>query len=150
MIVANDDENHTSGAGLKEEVCAESANDGLDVGERRWRLRLRESRHEGQYEQEYKQGAREFSVAHSRLQFLGYRTERLFEDRNDPLFLRVAKLPVYRRSIQNAKASWSGTIRLREDAGFRYRLLTADPVRPTLHPVVARVHDGGSPLMEIV
>jgi hypothetical protein len=29
-------------------------------------------------------------VAHSCFQFLGYRTERLFEDRNDPLFLRVA------------------------------------------------------------
>ncbi len=82
------------------------------------------------------------------------------------------------------KASWSGTIRLREDVGFRYRLLTtmrlpslsqnsaivaapplgrknnegtaflnlnvafyapADPVRPTLHPVVARVPGGRSP-----
>jgi hypothetical protein len=89
MIVANDDENHTGGAGLKEEVCAQSAN-GLNVGERCWRLCLRESRHEWQHEQEDKQGAREFSVTHSRLQFLGYRTERLFEDRNDPLFLRVA------------------------------------------------------------
>ena len=63
LIVPNDDENHTGGAGLKEEVCAESAN-GLDVGERCWRLRLRESRHEGQHEQEDKQGAQEFSVAH--------------------------------------------------------------------------------------
>ena len=88
-IVANDYKNHTGGAGLKEKVCAESAN-GLDVGERCWWLRLRQSRHEGQHEQEDKQGAREFSVAHSCLQFLGYRTERLFEDRNDPLFLRVA------------------------------------------------------------
>jgi hypothetical protein len=79
FIVANDNENHTGGAGLKEEVCAESANDGLDVGERCWRLRLRESRHEGQHEQEYKQGAWEFSVAHSCLQFLGYRTERLLK-----------------------------------------------------------------------
>jgi hypothetical protein len=61
MIVANDDENHTGGAGLKEEVCAEIAN-GLDVGERCWQLR--ESRHEGQHEQEDKQGTREFSVAH--------------------------------------------------------------------------------------
>jgi len=89
LIVPNDDENHTGGAGLKEEVCAESAN-GLDVGERCWRLRLRESRHEGQHEQEDKQAAREFSVAHYCLQFLGYRTEQLFEDGNDPLFLRVA------------------------------------------------------------
>ena len=54
LIVANDDENHTGGAGLEEEVCAESA-DGLDVGERCWRLRLREGRHEGQHEQEDKQ-----------------------------------------------------------------------------------------------
>src|SRR5882757_9190082 len=89
MIVANNDEDHTGGAGLKEEVCAQSAN-GLDVGERCWRLCLRESRHEGQHEQEDKQGAREFSVTHSCLQLLGYRTERLFKDRNDSLLLRVA------------------------------------------------------------
>jgi hypothetical protein len=31
-------------------------------------------------------------VAHSSLQFLGYRTEQLFEDRNDSRFLRVADL----------------------------------------------------------
>jgi len=88
MIVANDDENHTGGAGLKEDVCAQSAN-GLDVGERCWRLRLRESRHEAQHEQEYKQGAREFRVAHSCLQFLGYRTERHFEEIKCSTFLRV-------------------------------------------------------------
>ena len=78
LIVANDDENHTGGAGLKEEVCAESANE-LDVGERCWWLRPRESRHEGQHEQDDKQGAREFSVAHSCLQFLGYRIEQLLK-----------------------------------------------------------------------
>ena len=79
LIVANNDENHTGGTGLKEQVCAESANE-LGVGERRWRLCLRESRHEGQHEQEDKQAVREFSVAHSCLQFLGYRTEQIFED----------------------------------------------------------------------
>jgi hypothetical protein len=47
IIVANDDENHTGGAGLKEEVCAESANHGLDVGKRCGRLRLCECRHQG-------------------------------------------------------------------------------------------------------
>jgi hypothetical protein len=35
LIVPNDDENHTGGAGLNEEVCAESVN-GLDVGKRCW------------------------------------------------------------------------------------------------------------------
>ena len=60
---------HTGRAGLNEEVRVESVN-GLDVGKRCW-LRLRESRHEGQHEKEDKQGAREFSVAHSCLQFLG-------------------------------------------------------------------------------
>ena len=90
LIVANDDENHTGGAGLNEEVCAESVN-GLEVGKRSW-LSLRESRHEGQQEQEDKQSAREFSVAHSSLLFLGYRTEQFFEDRNDSNFLRVADL----------------------------------------------------------
>ncbi|MCU1248272.1 MAG: hypothetical protein JWQ49_1301 [Edaphobacter sp.] len=78
MIVANDDENHTGGSGLKEEVCAQSVN-GLDFGERRRRVRLCKSRHEGQHEKKYKQGAQEFSVAHSYLQFLGYRTERLLK-----------------------------------------------------------------------
>jgi hypothetical protein len=87
LIVANDVENHTGGAGLNQEVCAESVN-GLDVGERCW-LRLRESRHEGQQAQEDKQGAREFRVANSILQFLGYRTEQFFEDRNDSHFRQL-------------------------------------------------------------
>jgi hypothetical protein len=30
-------------------------------------------------------------VAHSCLQFLGYRTEQIFEDKKDPLFLRLGK-----------------------------------------------------------
>jgi hypothetical protein len=33
LIVANDDENHTGGPGLKKEICTESAS-GLEVGGR--------------------------------------------------------------------------------------------------------------------
>jgi hypothetical protein len=62
----------------------------LDIGERCWGIRLRESRREGQHEQEGKEGAWKFSVAHS-LEFLGYKTERLFEDRNAILRRRLAR-----------------------------------------------------------
>jgi hypothetical protein len=78
LIVANDDENHAGGAGLNEEIGAERVN-GLDVGERWWDIRLPESRRERQHQQEDKQGAREFSVAHSCCQFLGYKTQRLLK-----------------------------------------------------------------------
>jgi hypothetical protein len=63
-------------------------------------------------------------------------------------------------------ASWSGTIRLRKDVDFPLgrkdkegtaflNLIAnfyapADPVCPSLHPVVALLRVGGSPLMEIL
>jgi hypothetical protein len=68
LVVANDDENHTNGTGLKEEVGAEGG-DGLGVGERSWRLRLRESREGGQQEQKDKEDGWEFKEAHSCWQF---------------------------------------------------------------------------------
>ena len=77
-------------ARLKEELCAESTN-GLDVGERCWGMRLRESRHEGQHEEENKQGAPEFRLSPSCLHFLGYKTKRLFEDRIAVLRRRLAR-----------------------------------------------------------
>jgi hypothetical protein len=111
LIVANDDENHTGGAGLNEEVCAESVN-GLDVGKRCW-LSLRESRHEGQQEQEDKQSAREFSVAHSSLLFLGYRTEQFLKTEMIQISCELLTSDC-RRPITVRQESWHGRMLSRE------------------------------------
>jgi hypothetical protein len=62
LMVANDDENHAGGTGLKEEICAESASR-LEVEERCWGRRLGEGRHERKHEQEGKQCA-QVSLVH--------------------------------------------------------------------------------------
>jgi hypothetical protein len=80
LIAANDDENHTSGAGLKEEICAERTS-GLKI-RLRWLRLLRQGRDEGQHEQESEECARKVSVAHFCFQIAGYKIMRFSEDRN--------------------------------------------------------------------
>ena len=63
LIVANDDENHSGGAGLKEQICAERASR-FEVGERWRERRLREGRREGEHEEVGKQCDQEFCVTH--------------------------------------------------------------------------------------
>jgi hypothetical protein len=72
LIVANDDENHAGGAGLKEESWAESI-DGLRVGWRCLRMPLCANRHEGKHEEEDTQRLLEFRVAHFVCRYLGYK-----------------------------------------------------------------------------
>jgi hypothetical protein len=61
LIVADDDENHTGRAGLKEEIFAERVS--MEVGQR-WKRRLRKSRREGQREQEDEQPVLRPRIAH--------------------------------------------------------------------------------------